>query len=215
MNTLPQQAAPAQGHGTTSSGAAGVGNKPALEHDTMLRARLFSSFEPMTGVPISIRPLFAADFAIHEQFARSLSAKTRYDRLLGGACRFTPEALARLTRVDYPRELALAAVLMLDGQETLIGVARYAFDKDSRDYEFALVVADAWQRHGLGRRLLQSLIAAARAHGVNVLMSYRCRSGTRSTAKRHRRDRRPGTSTVQRDPRPLSEGGRRSAGGLA
>ena len=39
--------------------------------------------------------------------------------------------------------------------------------------------------------------------------SYRRRCGARSAPKRHRRDRRPGTGTVQRDRRPLSEGGRR------
>ena len=40
---------------------------------------------------------------------------------------------------------------------------------------------------------------------------HRCRCGARGAAKRHRRDRRPGTSTVQRNRRPLSEGGRRPA----
>ena len=39
-----------------------------------------------------------------------------------------------------------------------------------------------------------------------------CRRGSaRGAAKRHRRDRRPGTSAVQRNRRPLSEGGRRPA----
>ena len=37
--------------------------------------------------------------------------------------------------------------------------------------------------------------------------------GARVAAKRHRRNRRPGTSTVQRNRRPLSEGGRRPACG--
>ena len=41
--------------------------------------------------------------------------------------------------------------------------------------------------------------------------AYRRRCGARGAAKRHRRDRRPGTSAVQRNRRPLSEGGRRPA----
>ena len=41
----------------------------------------------------------------------------------------------------------------------------------------------------------------------------RRRCGARGATKRHRRDRRPGTSTVQRNRRPLSEGGRRPASG--
>ena len=42
---------------------------------------------------------------------------------------------------------------------------------------------------------------------------HRRRGGARGAAKRHRRDRRPGTSAVQRNRRPLSEGGRRPARG--
>src|SRR5215831_16637031 len=49
--------------------------------------------------------------------------------------------------------------------------------------------------------------------GYSALSSKRrrgcCRCGARGAAKRYRRDRRPGTSTVQRNCRPLPEGGRR------
>ena len=43
----------------------------------------------------------------------------------------------------------------------------------------------------------------------------RCRCGACAAAQRHRRDRRPGTRAVQRDHRPLPEGGRRSRAGRA
>jgi hypothetical protein len=49
------------------------------------------------------------------------------------------------------------------------------------------------------------------AHRGGRCCSYRRRGGAHRTAKRHRRDRRPGTSAVQRNRRPLSEGGRRPA----
>ena len=51
------------------------------------------------------------------------------------------------------------------------------------------------------------------AHRVGRRCCHRCRCGARGAAKRHRRDRRPGTSAVQRNRRPLSEGGRRPARG--
>ena len=47
------------------------------------------------------------------------------------------------------------------------------------------------------------------AHRGGRRCCHRCRCGARGAAKRHRRDRRPGTSAVQRNHRPLSEGGRR------
>ncbi len=61
--------------------------------------------------------------------------------------------------------MALAATVMLEGEETLIGVARYAREADERSCEFALVIADAWQGRGIGRRMLAKLIAVARARG--------------------------------------------------
>jgi len=70
--------------------------------------------------------------------------------------------LARLTDVDHLRRDALVA---LEGDE-IVAVARYdaartddGDDADTRDAEIAVTVVDAWQRRGLGHRLLQRLEA--------------------------------------------------------
>jgi acetyltransferase len=135
-------------------------------------ARVATGFQPVIGQAISIRPLRPDDFDIERDFILGLSLATRNSRLLGGARPVTDDYVARLTRVDYPRELALAAVVMLGGEETLVGVARYALEPDGAGCEFALVVADTWQGRGLGRHLLESLIAAARAHGIPRISGY-------------------------------------------
>jgi acetyltransferase len=64
--------------------------------------------------------------------------------------------------------MALAATAMLEG-ETLIGVARYVRDKKQDSAEFAIVVADAWQGCGIGKRLLAKLIDIARRRGLKRL----------------------------------------------
>ena len=133
---------------------------------------LSSSFQPVIGQAILIRPLMAADSAIEAAFIRALSVETRNRRLLGGARPVTDDYVARLTRVDYPRELALAAVVMLGDSETLIGVARYALEPGGAGCEFAIVVADAWQRRGIGTQLLGRLVAAARAHAIPSMSGY-------------------------------------------
>lgn len=140
--------------------------------NTTLRAGLSTAFQPVIGQAISVRPLRADDFEIEAEFITGLSLETRTRRLLGGARPVAPEYVARLTRVDYPRELALAAVVMLDKRETLIGVARYALEADGGGCEFAIVIADAWQRRGIGRHLTESLIAAARAHAIARIAGY-------------------------------------------
>lgn len=135
-------------------------------------AGLATSFQPVIGHAISIRPLRADDFEIETEFVTGLSLETRNRRLLGGARPVTPEYVARLTRIDYPRELALAAVVMLEGRETLIGVARYALETDGAGCEFAIVVADAWQGRGIGTHLIERLAAAARAHAIPRMSGY-------------------------------------------
>jgi acetyltransferase len=55
-----------------------------------------------------------------------------------------------------------ASALMVIG----VGVGRYVVDAATRRAEVALVVADARQRQGLGRRLFATLLEHAQAAGV-------------------------------------------------
>jgi acetyltransferase len=77
--------------------------------------------------------------------------------------RALPRALlARLTQIDYDREMAF---VLLDKEE-LIGVARVSADPDNLKAEFALTIRSDRQGHGLGRFLMQRLIAYSRARGT-------------------------------------------------
>ena len=108
------------------------------------------------------------DRDIEHAFVSGLSPETRSNRLLGGSKAITREYIESLVSVDFSRDMALAAATMLDG-ETLLGVARYVRDRSGDAAEFAIVIADAWQGRGIGRRLLAKLIEAARRRGVKRL----------------------------------------------
>lgn len=127
---------------------------------------LAESFQPVLGIAVTLRPLRPEDLDIETAFVEGLSVESHASRLLGGAVKVTREYIEHLTRVDYARDMALAATVMLEGHETLIGVARYALEPDGRSCEFALVIADAWQGRGIGRRMLKKLVAVAAARGV-------------------------------------------------
>jgi len=73
--------------------------------------------------------------------------------------------LARLTQIDYDREMAF----VLLQKDELIGVGRIAADPDNVQAEFALTVRSDRQGHGLGRFLMHKLIAYARARGTGAL----------------------------------------------
>jgi len=75
---------------------------------------------------------------------------------------------ARLSQVDYAREMALLA--QLAGKETALGVARYSADPDNQAAEFAIAVRSDWKGRGLGRLMMTRLIAVARQRGIGALL---------------------------------------------
>lgn len=89
--------------------------------------------------------------------------------------------LARLTQIDYDRGMAF---VLLQGSD-IIGVSRIVADPDNAKAEFAVLVRSDLKGHGIGRLLMQEIVAYARARGVgeligdvledNVLMIALCR----------------------------------------
>jgi len=163
---------------------------------------LSESFQPIIGAAVTIRPLRPDDVGIEREFLTGLSPATRHSRLLGGAIRITDEYIRRLTHLDWSREAALAAIVMLDETETIIGVARYAVDPGGEQCEFAIVIADAWQRLGIGRRMLEKLIAVARRRGLERMYGDTLATNEPMLALAHKLGfsvaRHPGDTTLTR-----------------
>ncbi len=68
------------------------------------------------------------------------------------------------------------------GHEVQIGVARYVINPDWESCEFAIVVSQHWQGHGLGRHLMLRLIEIARARGLKIMMGQILAANTRMLA---------------------------------
>ena len=115
----------------------------------------------------------------------SLSDETRYLRFFYRMHELTPAMLARFTQVDYDRELALVAVVedpRAGERVSFAGVARYIENPDRTSAEYAIVVHDAWQRQGIGRALMERLIAAAKRKGLARLEGGVLRENARMLA---------------------------------
>ena len=101
-----------------------------------------------------------------QRFVRGLSAESRRRRFFGPVAELSSDHLDGLTRARDPRELALVAE---DPDATrIVGLAQYVLG-DEGEAEFAVVVADDWQRLGLGRCLLDGLAARAATRGIGTL----------------------------------------------
>ncbi len=130
---------------------------------------LVTKWQLPNGTDMVIRPIRPEDAEIEQTFIRKLSQKAKYFRFMQSINELSPQLLARFTQIDYNREMALIAVVYVDGQETEIGVARYITNPDGKSCEFAIVIADDWQRQGIAHRLMQLLIEVARSHGLQIM----------------------------------------------
>ena len=128
-------------------------------------AELESEATLSDGTRIAIRPMRPEDVALEQRFFDGLSERSRFQRFMQYLPQLPPKMLERFTQLDYDRELALVAL----HDNEFIAVGRYAPNRDGETAEFALVVADAWQGRGIGRRLLQQLREEARKAGYKAL----------------------------------------------
>jgi len=97
------------------------------------------------------------------KFFHRLSPESLYRRFFSPMPR--PERFrAALLRIDHHDHEALAAV---EGGE-VVAVAQYSRSTGSPRADLAIVVADGWQRQGLGTRLVASLAERAIAQGVRA-----------------------------------------------
>ena len=131
---------------------------------------LIAQWTTEKGTPVTIRPIRPEDAENEREFVDSLSPEAKYLRFMSTLKQLTPAMLARFTQVDYDREMALVAVVDRDGREMQIAVARYVINPDWESCEFAIVVSQHWQGHGLGRHLMLRLIDIAKARGLKTMI---------------------------------------------
>ncbi|HEY6098577.1 MAG TPA: GNAT family N-acetyltransferase [Anaeromyxobacter sp.] len=121
------------------------------------------------GGVAKVRPIRPEDAQMEASFVRNLSDDARHFRFMVGLRELPRDMLIRFTQIDYDRELALVVVVEQGGADAEIAVARYVMAPDGRSASIAIVVADEWQRRGIGARLFGTLIDAARARGIERL----------------------------------------------
>jgi acetyltransferase len=128
--------------------------------------QLIDSWRLADGRRIVVRPVLPQDSELEQALVRALSPTARYQRFFSPIRELPAEWLVQLTQIDYDRHVALIAETFDSGVASAVAEARYVVDASRRSSEFAIVVAEAWQRHGIARRLLCSLIGHASTAGL-------------------------------------------------
>jgi acetyltransferase len=116
------------------------------------------------GTQLLLRPVRPEDEPVLQDLASRMNPEDLRLRFFT-PLKVLPHALAaRLSQIDYDREMALIARRADDGMA--LGVVRFSADPDNRRAEFAIALRSDWKGRGLGHLLMTRIIDIARRRGL-------------------------------------------------
>ena len=128
------------------------------------------------GDAVTLRFVEPRDAEELQNYYRSLSTRSRYNRFLGAMSELPKPVLDNFTHIGLNDGFTVIATMQVDGFETIVGEARYAFHAEDASFEFGLSIEDRWQGFGIGSALLKNLECRAAAFGAVRLFGDTLRS---------------------------------------
>ena len=121
------------------------------------------------GTPVLIRPIRPEDEpALHAMIA-AMSAEDLRLRFFAPTRRLSHQTAARMTQIDYDREMAFLLITPESLGAEILGVVHLIADPDLRRAEFAPMVRSNRTASGLGTVLMHKVIAYAQARGIGEI----------------------------------------------
>jgi acetyltransferase len=115
---------------------------------------------------VLIRPIRTEDEPMMARFHATLSERSvylRYFHMLPLDARIDHARLTRICFIDYEREMVLVA----EQEHEILAVGRLIREEQGNGAEFAVLISDKFQGHGLGTELVKRLIEIARADALD------------------------------------------------
>ena len=117
------------------------------------------------GTEMELRPIEDGDANLLMPFVKRLSFGTRYFRYGRGNFELREEEIQSVCHPDPERCVHLLVLMHTAVGQAVVGSGRIVFEAGAKSCELGMSVTDSWQRRGVGRRLLERLIATARDKG--------------------------------------------------
>jgi acetyltransferase len=118
------------------------------------------------GTEIALRPIRPEDETLLHDLVAHMTPEDLRRRFLAPIRALSHQLAARLTQIEYDREMALVAM----HQGNVLGIARYFADPDRLRAEYAVAVRSDWKGRGLGYALMQRLIEIAGQYRIGELV---------------------------------------------
>jgi acetyltransferase len=130
-----------------------------------------SKFKMNDGRDVLIRPIRPEDEPNHHVFISKLTPEDIRFRFFGLVQGLPHSQMARLTQIDYDRDMAFIAIGQDDKHEDeTLGVVRIVATRDNTVAEFSIVVRSDLKGTGLGRELMRKMIAYCKARQTKTLV---------------------------------------------
>jgi len=124
--------------------------------------RFESAIKAQEGETYAVRPIRPEDEPALRRFADEIDNHDLWHHFFASLRARSHETAARLSQIDYDREMTLVA---WQGKR-VAGLARAIADPDFEAAECAVIIRADLREHGLARQLLQALLAVIAAQGV-------------------------------------------------
>ena len=122
------------------------------------------------GRALTLRPIRPEDEDQHRAFLERLDPVDTRMRIFYSRRSIERSELARLTQVDYERELAFIATEGQGDAEQTLAVVRAVVDPDNHDAEFGIIVRSDLKGGGLGEILMHKLVRHLKQRGTRRLV---------------------------------------------
>ena len=119
------------------------------------------------GTKLLLRPIRPEDESMWHEYLRKCSQHSIWMRFRYLFKESTHEMATRFCFVDYDRTMAIVAEIETDNKRELVGVVRLVADADHRNAEFAILVIDQWQGHGLGTLMTDYCMELCDSWGIS------------------------------------------------
>jgi len=116
---------------------------------------------------VFIRPIRPDDEKLYEAMIDRMDPNDLRLRFFSPQRHMSRKFLARLTQIDYGREIAFVA--LTPSEDEMLGVVRFFADPDYRNAEYAVMIRSDLKGRGLGWQLMRHLIDYAKAEGLERL----------------------------------------------
>jgi acetyltransferase len=143
--------------------------EPNNSHDSVDLSKYREYWTTRDGRAVILRSITSGDKQLEKELIDGLSLQSSQYRFFRWIKVATEKMVNQFCDIDYNNEIAIMAEYNSNGRKHSVGVVRLYIKPGLQTGEFAIVVADGFQGHGLGMKFMETIIDLGREKGLKSI----------------------------------------------